>query len=67
MKSALSLNVDEVQNYLNTIFDLQSQVLHKDLKIALLEFEVALEKSLLGAFRKHYLQEVHHGRQISRA
>lgn len=55
MNASYDLNISEVENYLNRIFDLQSKVRDKDFKIAMLEFELALEKNLLSAFKKYYL------------
>ena len=49
-----NVNINEVENYLNTIFDLQKKVVDKDFKITMLEFELALEKQLLNSFKKYF-------------
>ncbi len=56
MLNAHNIKIDEVENYLNRIFSLECKVATKDLRITLLEFELALEKQLLDAFKKFYLQ-----------
>ena len=43
-----------IENYLNNIAVLQEKLACKDIKITLLEFELALEKSLLSALKRHY-------------
>ena len=56
MVSTNNLNVTEMEKYLNKIFDLSAQVLLKDYKIKILETQVALAKSMIVCFEKHYLQ-----------
>ena len=41
------------EKYLNNIFEIESKMRVKDLRISLLEFEVALQKQLLASFKKH--------------
>jgi hypothetical protein len=55
MSSSYSFRVDEVEKYLNKIFELSANLKEKDSKISLLEFELAIEKQLLAAFKKHHL------------
>lgn len=50
-----NLNIDHMSEYLNEIFDLQNQMVDKDVKIIALQFELLMEKSLLETFKKHYL------------
>ena len=58
MNDSHTLSIAEVENYVNTIFELQDKIRHKDLKIVLLEFEVAIQKNLLEAFKRcHQVEE----------
>ena len=56
MNASYSLTIVEIENYLQRIFDLESKLLDKDFKIAMLEFELKLEKNLIECFKKHLLQ-----------
>jgi hypothetical protein len=51
--STNNFNITELQKYLNNIFEIESKMRVKDLRISLLEFEVALQKQLLASFKKH--------------
>ena len=51
-KSANGLNIYDIENYVKTLFELQKQLVDKDFKIAMLEFELAIEKQLCNAFKK---------------
>ena len=55
MNASYSLTIVEIENYLQRIFDLESKLLDKDFKIAMLEFELKLEKNLIQCFKKHLL------------
>lgn len=50
-----NLTIDQIKEYLNEIFDLQNKMIDKDMKIIKLEFELAMEKSLVETYKKHYL------------
>lgn len=41
---SINLNINDVENYLNTIFDEKIKIAHKDFDMALLKFEVELGK-----------------------
>lgn len=56
MSSSYSVNLDQMEKYLKEIFTLQDNLMEKNSRIALLEFELALEKQLLAAIKKYYLQ-----------
>ena len=56
MSSSYSVNLDQMEKYLKEIFTLQDNLTLKDSRIALLEFELALEKQMMAAFKKYYLQ-----------
>lgn len=58
MRRTYDLKIEEVENYLNTIFELRGRIIDKDFKIAMLEFELALEKQLMTAFKKYYLPQL---------
>lgn len=45
-----------IENYLNSIAILEEKLVCKDIKITLLEFQLAMEKSLLDAMKKHFLK-----------
>ena len=45
-------NISETTAWLGKIFDLQDQVMAKQLKIITLEFELALSKQMLEAINK---------------
>lgn len=44
------LDVLEIDAYLKKIFDLENQILDKDHRIAMLQFELDMEKQLMNAF-----------------
>lgn len=45
------LDVLEIDTYLKKIFDLENKILDKDHRIAMLEFELKMEKQLMNAFK----------------
>lgn len=51
-----NLNIEHLENYLNIIFDLEKQMLDKDFKIRMLEFELEMEKGMNSIFRTNILQ-----------
>lgn len=55
MKSANSLNIDVLDNYVKTLFESKRQLIDKDLKIAMLEFELAIEKELQGCLKMAFI------------
>lgn len=60
MNLADNLRIEEVENYLNRIFDLQSKLIDKDFKIALLEFELKIERQSHEFVKKLYLPAQKH-------
>lgn len=48
----------DLENYLNIIFDLQSKLMDKDFKIAMLRLELAMEKDLLESFKRCFLPAI---------
>jgi len=58
MKYSYNLSIEDIENYLNTIFDLQSKLMDKEFKISMLEFELQLERSLLTSMKRIYLPPV---------
>ena len=55
MNCTYNLNIAELENYLNTIFDIQSKVRDKEKKLALIEFELKLIEQMTDLLRKHNL------------
>jgi hypothetical protein len=51
-----NMNIQELENYLNKIFALQMKINHKDLSLALLEFEIQLNKLGQAVSRMKALQ-----------
>jgi len=52
-----NLNIIELENYLNRIFDLQRKILDTELRISTLDFELEMEKSSLSGFKIRNLQQ----------
>lgn len=50
-----NLKINEVENYLNRILDLKLELIDKDFRISMLEFELTLEKQLLESIKKIYI------------
>lgn len=55
MSSSYNFTITEMEKYINNFFELSANLREKDAKISLLEFELAIEKQLLAAFKNHYL------------
>lgn len=51
-----NLNIANVDKYLKEIFDLKNQNLDKELKIAVLQFELELQKHLYESIKNTSLQ-----------
>lgn len=56
MSGLYSFKLDELEKYLNKIFELQANLKARDSKIALLEFELAIEKLLLEELKSARFQ-----------
>lgn len=54
MRRAHDLILREIENYLNTIFELREEVATKDFKILMLEMELNMEKQLLASMKNNY-------------
>ena len=50
--------IEDVRDYLKTIFDLQSKVVSQDSQIALLQYELDLEKTASGSVIENLLQQI---------
>ncbi len=48
-------SIDEVQGYVNQIFDMQLKLQRKDNRIAALEFELATQKEIIKNLQHTYL------------
>jgi hypothetical protein len=46
-----SLNISQLTDYVTKIFSLEKKLLERELKVTLLEFEVALCRNLISAFK----------------
>lgn len=58
MSSLYNFKLDELEKYLNKIFELQANLKARDSKIALLEFELAIEKLLLEELKSARFQAI---------
>lgn len=54
--NASMLTITEFNDYLNKIFDLEFQVLKKDLKIDFLQIEISILKQILESYKKYPLK-----------
>ena len=54
MRSVHNLMLEEIDNYLNIIFNLRNQIHDQDFKIFMLEFELKLEKELLCQIKTNF-------------
>lgn len=56
MRSVHNLKIEEIENYLNIIFNLREEIGQKDFKITMLEFELRMERQLLNSFKDNYFK-----------
>lgn len=55
MNASYGLKIEDMENYLNTIFDLQSKLMDKDFKIGMLQFELDMEKQMVAFIKRIYV------------
>lgn len=52
MNDIATVSIIDIENQVNKLFELENQIRDKDIKIAALEFEVALQKQLYENLRQ---------------
>jgi hypothetical protein len=50
---ANDIKINDLENYVKCVFDLQEKLIDKDCKIAMLEFELAIEKHMRKVLSLH--------------